>query len=55
MIGKGAVRSASLIPHFKYKRDCSFLISFIHVPEKSAKPLKLLLKDGGEKGRGTHV
>ena len=55
MIGKGAVRSASLIPQFKYiiiVRDDSFLISFIHVPEK---PLKLLLEDGGKKGRWTHV
>ena len=48
----------SLIPHFNYSKinrgGCS-LISFIHVHAKNAKPLKLVLEGGREKGRGTHV
>ena len=48
----------SLIPHFNYSkivRGGSLLLSFIHVPAKNPKPLKLLLEGGGEMGRGTHV
>ena len=42
----GAVRSESLILHFNYSqsiRDCSFIISFIHVPAKNANCSNLLL------------
>ena len=31
--------------------DGCFLISFMHVLAKNAKPLKLLLEGGGEKGK----
>ena len=48
MIGKGTV---SLIP-CKIVRS---LISFIHVPGKNAKSLKLLLRAGGENSMGKHV
>ena len=37
MIGKGAVRSVSVIPYLGYAkcfRDCWFGISFVHVPAK---------------------
>ena len=44
----------SLIPHFNYSkivRGGWFLISFIHVCAKNAKPLKLLLEGDRENGR----
>ena len=44
----------SLIPHFNYSkivRGGCFLISFIDVPAKNVKTLKLLLEGDGEKGR----
>ena len=47
MGGKGAVRSATLIPHFKYSkivRGGWFRISFIDVPAQNAKLLKFSLE-----------
>ena len=35
--------------------DGRLVISFVDVPEKISKPLKLLLQGGAKKGRGTHV
>ena len=58
MIGRGAVRSASLIPHFKYNkivRGGWFRISFIEVPAQNAKLLKFSLEGGGEKVWGANV
>ena len=51
---KCSVKCESLILHFNYSKIVIggwFLISFIHVPEKNAKPLKLLLEGDGEKVR----
>ena len=48
----------SLIPYFNYSkivRGGWFLISFILVPAKNAKRLKLLLEGSREKCRGKHV
>ena len=48
----------SVIPCFnliKVINDGRLEISFVHVPAKNAKPLKLKLEGGGEKGRGIHV
>ena len=48
----------SVIPCFnliKIINDGRLVISFVDVPEKNSKPLKLLLQGGAKKGRGTHV
>ena len=58
MIGKGTVRSyiESFIPHFNLTEIisvCWFVISFVYVPTKNAKPIKPLLEGGGGgKGKG---
>ena len=51
MIGKGGVRSQSVIPHVNYiniLRDGWVVISFIDMSAKNAKPLQALLEGEGQ-------
>ena len=49
---KCSEKCESLNLHFNYSK---IVIGGIHVPAKNAKPLKLYLEGGGEKGRGTQA